>query len=56
MTLKLMSDEGGKIPDIYTCTGKDISPPLRWEGIPTNKERYIFITEEFFSFSLYSQI
>ena len=25
---------GGQIPSTYTCTGKDISPPLRWTGVP----------------------
>ncbi len=58
MTLKLMSDEfdeGGKIPDIYTCTGKDISPPVRWEGVPTNTESFVLIMLKSFSFPLYSQ-
>jgi Raf kinase inhibitor-like YbhB/YbcL family protein len=25
---------GAPIPRRYTCTGQDISPPLRWSGIP----------------------
>ena len=25
---------GGAIPRLYTCNGRDISPPLRWSGIP----------------------
>jgi Raf kinase inhibitor-like YbhB/YbcL family protein len=25
---------GGAIPPRYTCDGDDISPPLRWSGIP----------------------
>lgn len=25
---------GGQIPRTYTCDGKNISPPLRWSGIP----------------------
>jgi Raf kinase inhibitor-like YbhB/YbcL family protein len=26
--------EGAMIPSEYTCTGRDISPPLKWEGLP----------------------
>ena len=26
--------QGGAIPALYTCTASDISPPLRWHGIP----------------------
>ncbi|MBI4469028.1 MAG: YbhB/YbcL family Raf kinase inhibitor-like protein [Acidobacteria bacterium] len=36
-TLELSSlafQEGGSIPREYTCDGKDISPPLAWDGIP----------------------
>jgi hypothetical protein len=25
---------GGRIPRLYTCEGRDISPPLKWSGIP----------------------
>lgn len=25
---------GGRIPSMYTCDGRDISPPLRWSGVP----------------------
>lgn len=25
---------GGAIPSEFTCQGKDISPPLRWSGVP----------------------
>jgi Raf kinase inhibitor-like YbhB/YbcL family protein len=24
------------IPARYTCTGADVSPPLRWSGVPSN--------------------
>jgi phosphatidylethanolamine-binding protein (PEBP) family uncharacterized protein len=27
---------GGSIPTRYTCDGQNISPPLRWHGVPTN--------------------
>jgi Raf kinase inhibitor-like YbhB/YbcL family protein len=26
----------GTIPRVYTCAGKDIAPPLRWMGIPSD--------------------
>jgi len=25
---------GGAIPARYTCSGEDVSPPLRWTGVP----------------------
>ncbi len=25
---------GGVIPRLYTCDGRDVSPPLRWSGVP----------------------
>ena len=25
---------GSTIPSLYTCSGRDISPPLRWSGVP----------------------
>jgi Raf kinase inhibitor-like YbhB/YbcL family protein len=27
-------DPGAAIPRVYTCDGTDISPPLRWSGVP----------------------
>lgn len=27
---------GGRIPGLYTCDGRDISPPLRWSGVPSD--------------------
>src|SRR5437588_779263 len=26
---------GGTIPSVYTCSGRDISAPLRWSGVPS---------------------
>lgn len=28
-------EEGKSIPAKYTCDGKDVSPPLRWTGVPS---------------------
>ncbi len=25
---------GGRIPSLYTCDGRDVSPPLKWSGVP----------------------
>jgi Raf kinase inhibitor-like YbhB/YbcL family protein len=27
---------GGPIPREYTCDGRDVSPPLRWSGVPAS--------------------
>jgi Raf kinase inhibitor-like YbhB/YbcL family protein len=37
MTITLTSPafaEGGAIPKVHTCDGKDNSPPLAWSGVP----------------------
>ena len=37
MTLSILStafENGGEIPEIYTCEGDDISPPLSLEVAP----------------------
>ena len=28
-------EEGGPIPETYSCDGEDLSPPLEWQGVPT---------------------
>lgn len=46
MTLILKSDafaDGQGIPVQYTCEGEDISPDLRWEGIPENTKSLALI-------------
>jgi Raf kinase inhibitor-like YbhB/YbcL family protein len=30
---------GGVIPRKYTCDGADVSPPLRWSGVPTGTKK-----------------
>ena len=37
---------GGTIPRQYTCEGKDLSPPLRWEDIPTGTQSLALIVED----------
>jgi len=36
----------GEIPVIYTCDGKDISPPLEWKGVPPGTKSLVLIVED----------
>lgn len=47
--LKLTSpafEEGGKIPEKYTCDGEDVSPPLKIGGAPENTESLALIVDD----------
>jgi len=49
MNLQLMSDafkHEGIIPDLYTCKGENISPPLRWKNPPEETESFAIIAED----------
>ncbi len=49
MTLTLTSsafDAGGPIPPIYTCDGRDISPPLAWSGVPEASRSLALICDD----------
>lgn len=35
-----------EIPRVYTCEGKDISPPLEWKNVPTNAKSLVLIVED----------
>lgn len=37
---------GGAIPRRYTCDGRDISPPLRWEGAPPQTRSFALIMDD----------
>ncbi len=37
---------GGSIPRMYTCDGKDESPPLRWQGMPEGTKSLVIICED----------
>ena len=39
-------EEGGMIPSKYTCDGKDVSPPLQWEGIPDGTQSIALISDD----------
>ncbi len=37
---------GGSIPTLYTCEGRDISPPLAWSGVPDGAESLALIAAD----------
>ena len=38
--------DGGEIPVRYTVDGKDLSPPLAWEGVPAGATSLVLIVED----------
>ena len=49
MTMAISSpafEPEGEIPAIYTCDGKDISPPLRWSGLPEGTQSLVLIMDD----------
>lgn len=49
MTIQISSttfQAGGSIPALYTCDGKDISPPLQWSGIPEGTRSLALIVDD----------
>ena len=38
--------EGDPIPSLYTCKGKDISPPLGWIEVPEETETFVLIFDD----------
>jgi Raf kinase inhibitor-like YbhB/YbcL family protein len=49
MSLTLTSSafsEGQTIPAVYTCEGKDISPPLLWSEPPPNTQSFALISDD----------
>jgi Raf kinase inhibitor-like YbhB/YbcL family protein len=39
-------DEGSLIPSLYTCDGKNLSIPLRWQDIPANAQSLALIMDD----------
>ena len=39
-------DEGGMIPEKYTCDGTDLSPPLKWDSIPEETKSLALICDD----------
>ena len=49
MALTLTSsafEHGASIPRMYTCEGRDISPPLSWSGVPSNTKSLVLIVDD----------
>lgn len=38
--------EGGIIPSVYTCEGKNINPPLEISGVPANAKSLVLINDD----------
>ena len=38
--------QNGPIPQLYTCQGKDISPPLAWSGLPAHTKSLVLIVDD----------
>lgn len=38
--------DNGSIPKLYTCEGKDISPPLTWNGMPAGARSLALIVDD----------
>ena len=49
MTLTILSQAfkgEERIPTQYTCQGRDISPPISWQGIPPETEALVLIMDD----------
>ncbi len=49
MAIQVVSDafaEGQQIPEKYTCDGQNISPPLRWTGIPAAAQALALVVDD----------
>ncbi len=39
-------NDGERIPQQYTCDGRNISPPLQWLGVPENTKSFALIADD----------
>ena len=39
-------EEGKEIPSKYTCSGQDLSPPLKWESVPSEAKSLALIVSD----------
>ena len=39
-------NEGQPIPPKYTCQGKNVSPPLKWTGVPAEAKSLVLIADD----------
>ncbi|MBE9569693.1 MAG: YbhB/YbcL family Raf kinase inhibitor-like protein, partial [Proteobacteria bacterium] len=35
-----------EIPSLYTCDGRDISPPLAWKDVPEGAKSVVLIVDD----------
>jgi Raf kinase inhibitor-like YbhB/YbcL family protein len=38
--------DGGAIPRVYTCDGRDLSLPLRWSGVPRGSVELVLVMRD----------
>jgi Raf kinase inhibitor-like YbhB/YbcL family protein len=38
--------DGGSIPERFTCSGRGVSPPLRWSGVPKRAGELALVVED----------
>ena len=38
--------EDATIPEKYTCVGGDVSPPLRWRGVPSAAKELALVVQD----------
>jgi phosphatidylethanolamine-binding protein (PEBP) family uncharacterized protein len=36
----------GRIPDVYTCEGEEVPPPLAWNGAPAGTKSFALIVDD----------
>jgi len=37
---------GARIPQMYTCDGKGVSPPIAWDGVPNNAKALALVVDD----------
>ncbi len=49
MALRIVSpafENGGDVPAVHTCEGKDVSPPLGWSGVPASARSLALVVDD----------
>jgi Raf kinase inhibitor-like YbhB/YbcL family protein len=36
----------GEMPEVYTCEGRDLSPPLAWSGVPASAKSLALVVDD----------